>query len=52
MSDATKNAARLLCRAEEGYRNKYGSVPLQTRINLARAWIDLARAENGEGEKS
>lgn len=31
--------------AEKGYKTKYGSVPLDTRVELARAWIDLARIE-------
>jgi hypothetical protein len=35
---------RLLLKwAETGYNNRYGAVPLDKRIELAQAWIDLAR---------
>lgn len=42
---AADEAARLLRSAESGYARKYGTAPLETRIDLARAWIDLARIE-------
>jgi hypothetical protein len=42
---AAQEAASWLRFAESGYKSKYGSVPLDTRIDLARAWIDLARIE-------
>lgn len=42
---AALEAASWLRFAEKGYKTKYGSVPLETRITLARAWIDLARIE-------
>jgi hypothetical protein len=48
---AAEEAASWLRFAEKGYRAKYGSVPLETRINLARAWIDLARIEAGNDNK-
>lgn len=31
--------------AEKGYSSKYGSCPLETRIVIGRAWIELARIE-------
>jgi hypothetical protein len=42
---AADEAASWLKFAEQGYQRKYGSVPLDTRMDLARAWIDLARIE-------
>lgn len=42
---AAQEAASWLRFAETGYKAKYGSVPLDTRIELAKAWIDLARIE-------
>lgn len=31
--------------AKAGYDRKYGSTPLETRIDIGRAWIELARIE-------
>lgn len=31
--------------AESGYKAQYGSTPLETRIEIGRAWIELARIE-------
>jgi hypothetical protein len=42
---AAEEAASWLRYAESGYKQKYGSVPLDTRVDLARAWIELARIE-------
>lgn len=48
MTTTDAEEARLLLKwAETGYNRKYGSVPLDTRITLAQAWIDLARITNG-----
>lgn len=42
---AASEAASWLRFAEAGYKSRYGSVPLETRIELAKCWIDLARIE-------
>lgn len=47
---AAEEAASWLRFAETGYKSKYGAVPLDTRIELAKAWIDLARIEASSGE--
>ena len=47
MSSA-EEAASWLRFAEAGYKRVYGSVPLDKRIELANAWIDLARIEAGQ----
>lgn len=44
-ASAVREAATMLRWAETGYNHKYGSVPLDTRIELARAWIELAKVE-------
>ena len=31
--------------AKSGYDNKYGTTPLETRLTIGRAWIELARIE-------
>lgn len=44
MGTTDAEEARLLLKwAEKGYDQRYGSVPLDKRIELAQAWIDLAR---------
>jgi hypothetical protein len=52
MTTDAEEARLLLKWAEKGYNHKYGSVPIDTRITLAQAWIDLARITNSaeEGE--
>lgn len=42
---AADEAARLLHSAEDGYARTYGTTPLNNRVELAKAWIDLARIE-------
>jgi hypothetical protein len=42
---AAEQAASWLQSAEAGYKRTYGSVPLDKRLEIARAWIDLARIE-------
>ena len=49
---AVEEAASWLRFAEQGYKKKFGSVPLDTRIELAKAWIDLARIEASSGDPS
>jgi hypothetical protein len=44
---AAEEAASWLRYAEAGYKKTYGSVPLVQRLEIARAWIDLARIEAG-----
>jgi hypothetical protein len=51
-ASAAQEAASWLRYAESGYKQKYGSVPLDTRIDLARAWIDLARIEASQSTDS
>ena len=51
MSSA-EEAASLLRFAEAGYKRVYGSVPLDKRIELANAWIELARIEAGQDPKT
>ena len=41
MTTAAQEAASWLKFAEKGYQSKFGSVPLEVRLDLARAWIDL-----------
>lgn len=48
MSDkmpAASEAETWLKWAETGYKTKYGSTPLETRVVIGRAWIELARIE-------
>jgi hypothetical protein len=40
---AIAEAARWLNRAADGHERKYGSVPLDTRLELADRWTALAR---------
>ena len=42
---AAEQAASWLQFAEAGYKRTYGSVPLEKRLEIARAWIELARIE-------
>lgn len=49
---AAEEAASWLRFAESGYRKTYGSVPLDKRIDIAKAWIDLARIEASSGDPS
>ena len=42
---AASEAETWLKWAEKGYNSKYGSTPLETRIEIGRAWIELARIE-------
>lgn len=44
-ASAAQEAASWLRFAEAGYKRTYGAVPLDARMELARAWIDLARVE-------
>jgi hypothetical protein len=45
---AAEEAASFLRHAEYGYKRTYGSVPIDKRIELANAWINLARIEAGQ----
>jgi hypothetical protein len=47
---AAEEAASWLRYAEAGYKKTYGSVPLVQRLEIARAWIDLARIEAGQAK--
>jgi len=46
MATDAEEARLLLKWAETGYNEKYGRVPLDARVTLAQAWIDLARITN------
>lgn len=40
---AVEKAAGMLTSAESGYAHRYGSVPLETRMELADRWITLTK---------
>ena len=42
---AAAEAETWLKLAEKGYNTQYGNTPLETRIVIGRAWIELARIE-------
>lgn len=48
MSEAQREAMRLLRVAEHNRRTKYGAVPYESAIELAGKWIELAALDERE----